>query len=140
MTADESTEPKLQLTLVTYEEQVLDVECDEVMLPGSEGYFGILPGHVPMIATLKVGELMYRIGKLEHYLALSWGFCEVTDDVVTVLAEFAAKPEEIDVEAAEREAEEARTRLTNASDEEVEVAMAKLEGAVTRIQVAGRPR
>ena len=79
---------RLRLLLVTYEKKVLEVECDEVTLPGKKGYFGVLPGHVAMIASLKVGELMYRLGKIEHYLALSGGFCEVVDDVVTVMAEF----------------------------------------------------
>jgi F-type H+-transporting ATPase subunit epsilon len=116
------------------------VECDEVSLPGKLGYFGVLPGHVPMISTLKVGELMYRQGKVEHYLALSAGFCEVADDVVTVMAEFAELPQEIDVAAAEREQAEAEAVLGSVSDEELKKALAKLETAVARIQVASRVR
>jgi F-type H+-transporting ATPase subunit epsilon len=131
---------RLELVLVTYETKVLEVECDEVTLPGRLGYFGVLPGHVAMIASLKVGELMYRVGKVEHYLALSGGFCEVADDVVTVMAEFAQLPHEIDVAAAQREQAEAEALLPSVSDEELEVALAKLETAVTRIQVAARPR
>ena len=131
---------KLQLLLVTYEKKVLEVECDEVTLPGKKGYFGVLPGHVAMIASLKVGELMYRIGKIEHYLALSGGFCEVVDDVVTVMAEFAQLPSEIDVAAAEREQAEAEAVLGSVSDEALAQALAKLETAVTRIQVASRAR
>ena len=129
---------KLRLVLVTHDEKVLEVECDEVVLPGKLGYFGVLPGHVPLISTLKVGELMYRIGKVEKYLALSWGFCEVADDVVTVLAEFAETPESIDVEAARQEASEAEALLSETSHDELDAAMARLETAVTRIQVAGR--
>jgi F-type H+-transporting ATPase subunit epsilon len=131
---------KLRLVLVTYEKKVLEMDCDEVTLPGRKGYFGVLPGHVSMIASLKVGELMYRVGKVEHYLALSGGFCEVADDVVTVMAEFAQLPHEIDVAAAEREQAEAEAVLGSSSDEELKVALAKLETAVTRIQVASRPR
>ena len=131
---------RLRLVLVTYEKKVLEVECDEVTLPGQLGYFGVLPGHVPMIALLKVGELMYRIGKIEHFLALSWGFCEVADDVVTVMAEFAETPAEIDVAAAEREAAEAEALLPTAAHDELDAAMARLDAAVTRIQVAQRPR
>ncbi|HEX6198824.1 MAG TPA: F0F1 ATP synthase subunit epsilon, partial [Thermoanaerobaculia bacterium] len=78
-------EGKLRLVLVDHDRQLLDVEADEVQVPGSEGVLGILPGHTPLIATLKVGEVMYRQGKIEHYLALSEGFVEVADDVVTVL-------------------------------------------------------
>ena len=131
---------RLRLVLVTYEKKVLEVECDEVTLPGQLGYFGVLPGHVPMIALLKVGELMYRIGKIERFLALSWGFCEVADDVVTVMAEFAEMPAEIDVAAAEREQAEAEALLPTAAHDELDAAMARLDAAVTRIQVAQRPR
>lgn len=131
---------RLRLVLVTYEKKVLEVECDEVTLPGQLGYFGVLPGHVPMIALLRVGELMYRVGKIEHFLALSWGFCEVADDVVTVMAEFAETPAEIDVAAAEREAAEAEALLPTAAHDELDAAMARLDAAVTRIQVAQRPR
>ena len=138
--AEASVAGRLQLVLVTYERKVLEVECDEVTLPGKKGYFGILPGHVGLIASLKVGELMYRIGKVEHYLALSGGFCEVSDDVVTVMAEFAQLPHEIDVAAAEREQAEAEAVIGSVSDEELKVALAKLETAVTRIQVASRAR
>ena len=135
-----ATAARLRLVLVTYEKKVLEVECDEVTLPGQLGYFGVLPGHVPMIALLKVGELMYRLGKIEHFLALSWGFCEVADDVVTVMAEFAETPAEIDVAAAEREAAEAEALLPTAAHDELDAAMARLDAAVTRIQVAQRPR
>lgn len=135
-----ATAARLRLVLVTYEKKVLEVECDEVTLPGQLGYFGVLPGHVPMIALLKVGELMYRIGKIEHFLALSWGFCEVADDVVTVMAEFAETPAEIDVAAAQREQAEAEALLPTAAHDELDAAMARLDAAVTRIQVAQRPR
>ena len=135
-----ATAARLRLVLVTYEKKVLEVECDEVTLPGQLGYFGVLPGHVPMIALLKVGELMYRLGKIEHFLALSWGFCEVADDVVTVMAEFAETPAEIDVAAAQREQAEAEALLPTAAHDELAAAMARLDAAVTRIQVAQRPR
>ena len=130
---------RLRLVLVTYEKKVLEVECDEVTLPGRKGYFGVLPGHTAMIASLKVGELMYRIGKIEHYLALSWGFCEVSDDLVTVMAEFAQLPSEIDLAEARRDQAEAEAVLGSVSDEALDQALVKLETAVTRIQVAARP-
>jgi F-type H+-transporting ATPase subunit epsilon len=129
---------RLRLVLVTYEKKVLEVECDEVTLPGQKGYFGVLPGHVPLIAMLKVGELMYRQGKIEHYLALSWGFCEVADDAVTVMAEFAEKPAEIDVPAAERDAAEVEALLPTVAHDELDAAMARLDAAVTRIAVSRR--
>ena len=131
---------RLQLVLVTYEKKVLEVECDEVTLPGKKGYFGVLPGHVSMIASLKVGELMYRIGKVEHFLAVSEGFCEVADDLVTVMAEFAQLPHEIDVAAAERDQAEAEAVLGSVSDEALAQTLARIETAAARIQVASRAR
>jgi len=131
---------RLKLVLVTYEKKVLEVECDEVTLPGKKGYFGVLPGHVSMIASLKVGELMYRIGKVEHFLAVSEGFCEVADDLVTVMAEFAQLPHEIDVAAAEREQAEAEAVLGSVSDEALAQTLARIETAAARIQVASRAR
>lgn len=131
---------KLHLILVDHDRQLLDVECDEVQVPGSEGAIGILPGHTPLIATLKVGEVMYRQGKIEHYLALSEGFVEVADDVVTVLTESAELPEEIDVEAARREAREAEEELMAATDADWVKAQTRLEKAAARINVAERVR
>jgi F-type H+-transporting ATPase subunit epsilon len=131
---------KLHLILVAHDRQLLDVECDEVQVPGSEGAIGILPGHTPLIATLKVGEVMYRQGKIEHFLALSEGFVEVADDVVTVLTDSAELPEEIDVEAARREAREAEEELMAATDADWVKAQTRLEKAAARINVAERVR
>lgn len=129
-------EGKLHLILVAHDRQLLDVEADEVQVPGSEGVLGILPGHTPLISTLRVGEVMYRQGKIEHYLALSEGFVEVADDVVTVLTDSAELPEEIDVEAAREEATEAEAELMAAEDAEWMKAQARLEKATARITVA----
>lgn len=131
---------KLRLILVAHDRQLLDVECDEVQVPGSEGMLGILPGHTPLIATLAVGEVMYRQGKVEHYLALSEGFVEVADDLVTVLTESAELPEEIDVEAARAEATEAERALFSAADSDWTGAQARFEKAASRIRVAERRR
>jgi F-type H+-transporting ATPase subunit epsilon len=133
-------EGKLRLVLVDHDRQLLDVEADEVQVPGSEGVLGILPGHTPLIATLKVGEVMYRQGKIERYLALSEGFVEVADDVVTVLTESAELPEEIDVEAAREEATAAEADLMGAEDGEWMKAQARLEKATARIHVAEKVR
>jgi F-type H+-transporting ATPase subunit epsilon len=133
-------EGKLRLVLVDHDRQLLDVEADEVQVPGSEGVLGFLPGHTPLIATLKVGEVMYRQGKIERYLALSEGFVEVADDVVTVLTESAELPEEIDVEAAREEATAAEADLMAAEDGEWMKAQARLEKATARINVAEKVR
>jgi len=131
---------KVRLVLVTHQRQVLEVECDEVTLPGKLGYFGVLPGHAAMIALLKIGELMYRIGKIEHYVGIGRGFCEVIDDTVTVLVRTAELPQEVDVAAAQRELAEAEALLPTAAHDELDAALARVDAAVTRIQIAGRLR
>ena len=100
---------KLTLEIVTPERSLASEEVDEVQLPGADGYFGVLPGHAPLLATLQVGELWYRIGQEKHYLAIAFGFVEVLPERVTVLAQIAERPEDIDVpraEAAKKRAEE----------------------------------
>ena len=112
---------------------------DEVVLPGIEGEFGVLEGHIPFLTALKVGELVYRNeGKTEH-LAVSWGYVEVTSDSVKVLAEAAEKATEIDMDRARMAMEQAEKILTAGKDDpEYEKARARLEKAVVRVQVGGR--
>jgi F-type H+-transporting ATPase subunit epsilon len=80
---------KLNLEIVTPDRSLIRDEVDEIVVPGSEGYLGILPGHTPLLATLGVGELWYRKGQEKHYLAISRGFVEVLPDRVTILADAA---------------------------------------------------
>ncbi len=136
--SESTTGGRLKLVLATHDEKVLDVECDQVALPGRLGELGVLPGHMPLLTILSVGELRYRDGKRETSLAISWGFAEVADDVVTVLAEFAQRPDEIDVAGAKAEIESAYEVLSVGGREEVKEALAKLELASARIQVAER--
>ena len=98
---------KLKLRVVTPIKTVVDSEADEVELPGELGYLGILPGHTPLITVLKTGVLAYRNGGAERTLAISAGFAEIANDVVTVLADRAEEPSDVDVSvrwATEREA------------------------------------
>src|SRR5688572_2267510 len=100
---------KILLEIVTPDRSILREEVDEVQLPGSEGYLGVLPGHTPLLTMLKVGELWYRIGQEKHYLAIALGFAEVLPDRVTILAHVAERAQDIDIEragAAKRRAEE----------------------------------
>jgi len=138
MAAETPARGKLRLILVDHDRRLLDVECDEVQVPGSEGALGVLPGHAALIATLRVGEVTYREGKIERYVALSEGLVEIADDVVTVLTESAELPEEIDVEAARQEATEAEAALQAATGPEWIRAQARLEKAAARIHVAER--
>ena len=76
---------KLVLEVVTPDRLVLREDVDEVVVPGSEGELGVLPGHTPLLATLKVGEMWYRTGSERHYLAVAMGFVEILPDRVTIL-------------------------------------------------------
>src|SRR5881397_2902972 len=107
------------LELATPARMLVTAEVDEVVAPGSEGYFGVLPGHAAFLTTLGVGVVSYRIGRDEHQLAVAGGFAEVRNDKVIVLADSAERPEEIDRARAERAKERAERRLAGRSEEEV---------------------
>src|SRR5438093_12730734 len=92
---------KLKLEIVTPERKILCETVDEVVLPGREGYLGVLPGHAPLLTSLKIGQVEYRKGKQPFYLSLAWGFAEILPERVTILAEIAEPAEEIDVERAQ---------------------------------------
>ena len=83
----------LNLQIVSGERSLVNEQVDEVEIPGSEGYFGVLPGHTPMLAMLGVGELWYRKGSVMHYLSIAEGFAEVQPDRVTILAQIAESAE-----------------------------------------------
>jgi F-type H+-transporting ATPase subunit epsilon len=132
---------KFTLEIVTPDRALVSVQVDEVVLPGSEGYFGVLPGHSPLLAALKVGELWYRIGQEKYYLAVAFGFAEVLPDHVTVLARIAEKAEEIDVARAEAAKKRAEQRVSNPQpDMDFERARVALMKALIRLQVASRAR
>ena len=133
----------IALEVVTPDRSIVKERVDEVMLPGSEGYFGVLPGHAPLVASLQVGEMWYRAGQETHHLAIAFGFVEVLPERVTVLATIAERPEEIDVpraEAAKRRAEERLARPVVQSDVDFARARIALTKSLTRIQVASRAR
>ena len=132
---------KLQLEVVTPHRSIVEAEVDEIMVPGSEGYFGILPGHTPLLATLQVGELSYRIGSETHYLSVAFGFAEVLPDRVTILANIAEHAAEIDIMRAEVAKQRAEERLTKATtDMDMERARIALLRSLTRIRVSARAR
>ena len=131
----------LRLQIVTPDRSVVTEQVDEVEIPGAEGYFGVLPGHTPLLATLKVGELWYRKGSEKFYLSIAFGFAEVLPDRVTILAQLAERPDDIDTaraEAAQRRAEE---RLAKPSPEmDFERARIALMKSLVRLQVATKAR
>lgn len=132
----------LRLNIVTAEREVLAEDgLDIVIAPGSEGELGILPQHAPLITTLDPGELRTRRGAEETAIAISGGFLEVRDDVVTVLADTAEQAEEIDVERAEaarRQAEE--TLRARPTDMDILATQASLRKQLLRLRVAERRR
>jgi len=132
---------KLTLEIVTPDRSLVTEQVDEVQLPGSEGYFGVLPGHTPLLATLQVGELWYRVGQEKHYLAVAFGFVEVLPDRVTVLAQIAEKAQDIDVARAEAARKRAEDRVSNAqAPVDFERARVALMKSLIRLQVASRAR
>ena len=132
---------KLTLEIVTPDRALVTEQVDEVELPGSEGYFGVLPGHTELLASLQVGELWYRIGQDKFYLAVAFGFVEVLPDHVTVLARIAEKSQDIDVGRAESAKKRAESRVASPSpDMDFERARVALMKSLIRLQVASRAR
>lgn len=134
-------EQRLRLELATPTRLVVSHEADEVVAPGVEGYFGVWPGHAPFLTTLGSGEVAYRTGREERYLAVHGGFAEVGRERVIILADSAERPEEIDVARAQRARERAEQRLAGKTLEEIDYAraLAALNRAQSRLQLAGRP-
>jgi F-type H+-transporting ATPase subunit epsilon len=126
-----------KLEIVTPDKKVVDTAAEEVQIPGKNGYLGVLPGHAPLITELAVGEITYREAASEQKLAVAWGFAEVLPDKVTILAETAEKPSEIDVERARKAKARAEQRLTSGdSSVDVERALDALHRADVRLEVA----
>ena len=129
------------LELATPTRQLVSEEVDEVVAPGSEGYFGVLPGHAAFLATLGSGEVVYRRGRDEVHLAVHGGFAEVTPERVIILAETAERPDEIDRARAERARQRAEQRMTGrdpdgAGEIDFDDALAAYQRALTRLLVA----
>ena len=128
-----------QLEIVTLEKKVVDTAATEAQIPGKNGYLGVLPGHAPLITELAIGEVTYRAGGEEQRLAVAWGFAEVLPDKVTILAETAERPNEINVERARKAKELAEQRLTSGdTNVDVDQALASQKKAETRLEVAGQ--
>jgi F-type H+-transporting ATPase subunit epsilon len=132
---------KIQLSIVSVDRSLVNETVDEVEIPGSDGYFGVLPGHTPLLAVLHVGELWYRQGTEKHYLLIAFGFAEIQPDRVTILAQIAEKADEIDTARAEQAKQRAEERLARpAADMDMERARVALMKALIRLQVASRAR
>ena len=131
----------LAFELVTPERAIVHEAVDEVQIPGARGYFGVLPGHTPLLATLQVGEMWFRQGGEQVFLSVAFGFAEVLPDRVTVLAQIAERAEEIDVDRAEAAQQRAQARLDQrAADIDVERARIALLKSLVRLRVASKVR
>jgi F-type H+-transporting ATPase subunit epsilon len=132
----------LTLEIVTPDRALVTEQVDEVEIPGAEGYFGVLPGHAPLLASLHVGELWYRKGQEKHYLSIAFGFVEVLPDKVTVLAQIAERAEDIDLARAERAKARAEERVAGSRNPDIDFERARVAmmKSLIRLQVASRAR
>jgi F-type H+-transporting ATPase subunit epsilon len=134
--AEGGSSGRLRLVVVTHERKLLDTECDSVALPARLGEVTILPQHTPVISTLAYGPLAYRSGTTTSRLAIAGGFFEVSDDTVTVLADRAEDPADVDVAAAKQDLEEARALLGTVGGNELTEVRHRIQFAETRIDIA----
>ena len=131
----------LQLNIVSPERALVNEQVDEVEIPGLMGYFGVLPGHTPMLAGLGTGEISFRRGAAWSHLASFGGFSEVLPDKVSILAEIGERAEDIDVGRAEAALRQAQDRMRAVREEQgFEDAHQAYVRAVTRLAVARRQR
>ncbi len=127
---------KLRLEIVTPYGPVISEDVDEITASGTEGEFGILPGHVPFVTTLKIGMLTYKKNGLINYVFVNSGYAEVSQDKVVILADSAERAEDIDIERARAAMKRAEERLKQAEKIDFARAMAALQRASIRIQIA----
>jgi F-type H+-transporting ATPase subunit epsilon len=128
----------IQLEVVTPERLVVNEAAEYIEIPGKTGHLGVLPGHAPLITELAVGQITYQTGGQTKRLAVAWGFAEVLQNKVTILAETAEKAEEIDTARAEAAKTKAEAELQKAGLEGNKDAQAALDRANTRLEVAGK--
>jgi F-type H+-transporting ATPase subunit epsilon len=129
----------ISLEIVTPDHLVFSERVDEVILPGTEGYFGVLPGHAPLLTRVDTGRIAYRIGSHVGHLAVSGGFAEILRDRVSVLAVVCERAEEIDVERAREEKRRAEELLktVDPSDEAFREAQLSFRKALIRLELGG---
>lgn len=133
----------IDLEIVTPERKLLSVHASEVVVPGVQGYFGVLPGHAPFLTKLGIGEISYKDETGTHFFAAADGFVEVLPNRVTILAQLCEPAREIDVERAreaKRRAEESMKQAAKLSDQDMLMIELSLKKALTRLLVAGRSK
>ncbi|WP_054951193.1 F0F1 ATP synthase subunit epsilon [Numidum massiliense] len=130
----------MQVDVVTPDHKVFSEQAEMVVAEAAEGEIGILPGHTPFVSTLKIGPVRIKMAEHEQIAAVSGGFIEVHNDHVTILAETAELPGDIDLERARAAKERAERRLERVRDDEIDFRRAELalHRAMNRINVANR--
>jgi len=130
------------LEVVSVDRTLVDQMVDEVEIPGSEGYFGVLPGHAPLVALIGAGELWYRVGQETVHMMVAEGYTEVLPNRVTVLTQVAERPEEINVARAEAARKRAEDRMYSTPLVEIDYERARIAllKSLMRLQVASRAR
>jgi F-type H+-transporting ATPase subunit epsilon len=131
---------KINLRIVTPSQLLLDQEVDEVTAPGALGEFGVLPNHIAFLTLLEPGEMSYKQGAVRHYVAVSGGYAEVLDNVMTVLAPAAEFAAEIDTDRARQAKDSAEKRMDelNYDDKDFNTTEAALRWANARLEVANK--
>jgi F-type H+-transporting ATPase subunit epsilon len=126
-----------QLEIVTPTKLLVKDSAEEAQIPGASGYLGILPGHAPLITELAVGLITYKSNGATHTLSVAWGFAEVLPDKVTILAEAAERPQDIDVERAQK-AKGRAEQLLKSNNPDIDYTRAEdaLQRAETRLNAA----
>ncbi len=128
-------EKSLRLEIVTPDKLVLNENVDYVGAPGYNGEFGVLPNHIAFLSALQIGNLYYKKGGKAHYVFLSGGFADVSNNKITILAESAEKAEEIDLERARKAKERAEARLAQQKEKiDYARAQAALSRAMARLK------
>ena len=129
----------LKLEIVTPEERIYSEDVDMVTLPGTEGELGVYPKHVPVLTTLKPGELRVVKDGRETVMAVGEGFVEIKGDGVSVLTDMALEAEKIDAAAAEKAVERAQAAMKeDHTAEEVAAIQASLQKALAQLHVKRR--
>ncbi len=128
-----------QLEVATPERLIVEERVTEAQIPARDGYFGVLPGHAPLVAELKSGVMSYMTGGSTRYLAIHGGFVEVLPEQVRVLADIGERAEEIDVPRAQAALTRAQRTLEDAHvDLDPASALAEMQRAQARLEAAAK--
>jgi F-type H+-transporting ATPase subunit epsilon len=132
----------MQLEIITPEKVVLQQDIDEVIVPTPNGQIAILPHHVSLVTKVQPGELIIKVKGKETFLAITGGFLEIANNKITILADYAVRAEEIEVEkvlAAQKRAEDVLKKTKeNISERDLAIAQAELQRSILQLHVVNK--